>query len=206
LATGLVNGGAVAEVLECLAFSCTELFDAPSAGVMLADQRGHLHVMALAPGGRHTLDLFVPQRKQGPCLDCYRTSRPVYVVGRSDMEARWPAFARVANDRGFGSAYALPMRLGTVTIGALNFFRSLGSPMSEDNLEIAQALADVATVALLEHYSLRIISRDARVDTVGAVEMLRGYAERTRYRLADVAAHVTAGLSAPDELSASTTD
>ncbi len=52
---------------------------------------------------------------------------------------------------GFRSVQALPMRLRGVVIGALNLFSVVPGHMEAEDVEAAQAMADVATIAVLQH-------------------------------------------------------
>ena len=53
-------------------------------------------------------------------MDCYRTGASVFGEDVAELRVRWPSFARVANDAGFQSVHAIPMRLRGRIIGALN--------------------------------------------------------------------------------------
>jgi GAF domain-containing protein len=64
---------------------------------------------------------------------------------------RWPHFAPEALAAGFRSVHALPMRLRGTIIGALNLFHVEAGDMPESDVETAQALADVATIGILQH-------------------------------------------------------
>ena len=52
---------------------------------------------------------------------------------------------------GFRAADAIPMRLRGQVIGALNLFRTETGSLNDDDVLVAQALADVATIAILQH-------------------------------------------------------
>ena len=69
----------------------------------------------------------------------------------SQVNGRWPRFGREALAAGFRSVHALPMRLRGTVIGALNLFLVEPGVMQEADVEAAQALADVATIAILQH-------------------------------------------------------
>jgi len=64
-----------------------------------------------------------------------------------------------AVELGFNSVYCLPMRLRGRVIGALNFFRVKAGALDTNDVVLAQGLADVATIAILQHQT----SIDARV-------------------------------------------
>ncbi|MGD0245896.1 MAG: GAF and ANTAR domain-containing protein [Streptosporangiaceae bacterium] len=66
---------------------------------------------------------------------------------------RWPLFASFALEAGFRSVAALPMRLREQTIGGLNLFDDRAVPVAPDDQRLAQALADVATIGILQQRS-----------------------------------------------------
>jgi transcriptional regulator with GAF, ATPase, and Fis domain len=150
LASSLANGNDVVDLLAELTADCARLLDVASAGLLLADRRGVLHVMAGSSEATRNLELFQLQRDQGPCLDCYRTGRAVIVEDLIADAAKWPQFAQAAIDAGFRSVHALPMRLRNNVLGALNLFGTAVGALSEGHLQLGQALADVASVALVQ--------------------------------------------------------
>src|SRR5205823_13052406 len=77
LADTLVADFDVVDFLHILALRCTELFDAAEAGLMLADQRGGLRVVASSSERARLLELSEVQNEQGPCLDCLRSGTRV---------------------------------------------------------------------------------------------------------------------------------
>jgi hypothetical protein len=91
------------------------------------------------------------QAQEGPCLDCYRTGEPVLNQDLASASGRWPLFAPEALAAGFESVHALPMRLRGAVIGALNLFHVDPGLMRPADITAAQAMADVATIAVLQH-------------------------------------------------------
>src|SRR4051794_524194 len=154
LADSLVADFDVIDFLHLLATRCTELLDVTAAGVLLADPAGDLRVMAASSEQVRLLELFQLQNDQGPCLDCYRSGHPVSVPDLAAVEARWPRFTAEAQRRGFTTVVALPMRLRRDILGALNLF-STGPGLDPAEIQIAQALADVATIGILQHRAHR---------------------------------------------------
>lgn len=150
LATSLALGADIVELLTRLTGDCARLLDITSAGLLLGDPRGVLHVMAASSEQTQEVELFQTQRAEGPCLDCYRTGEPV-VVEDLTTDGRWPAFAAAATSHGFSSVHAVPMRLRRQTLGALGLFGVVPGALREEDLTLAQALADVASVALVQH-------------------------------------------------------
>jgi hypothetical protein len=88
-------------------------------------------------------------------------------VARDDlaaMRSSWPAFTEQLRGLGLHSAQALPMRLRDDTIGALNLFRVEPGRLSEADLRIGQAMADVATVGLVQERALAAHIIDGLLD------------------------------------------
>ncbi|MDP1820282.1 MAG: GAF and ANTAR domain-containing protein [Acidimicrobiales bacterium] len=137
--------------MTLLADRCVEVLDVATAGIMLAGPGGELRVMTSSSDAMRVLELFEVQAQEGPCLDCYRTGRPVLNHVLAADGGRWPRFTAEALEAGFQSVQALPLRLRGNIIGALNMFHTDQEALAEGEAEIAQAFADVATIAILQH-------------------------------------------------------
>lgn len=155
LADNLVDDFDVVELLSLLAHRCVEVLDVSAAGVMLVAPEGDLRIVASSSEGMRIVELFELQNEEGPCLDCYRTGEAVLNEDLTTAHDRWPRLAPVALAAGFRSVQALPMRLRRATIGALNLFGSDQGALSAADIVAGQALADVATIAILQQ---RVIS------------------------------------------------
>ena len=159
-------------------------------------------------------------------MDCYRTGQPLRADSDQEQAERWPLFAREVRERGFGPLYALPLRLRDNTIGALNIFQLPGNELPEGDLQIAQALADVATIAILQHRIIHageqlaeqlqtalnsrvaieqakgVLAEYAHVDMAHAFAMLRHYSRNTQSHLSEVAAAIASGKLSPGTVTA----
>jgi GAF domain-containing protein len=155
LADTLVADFDVVEVLTLLTDGCIDVLDVGAAGLMLVAPEGDLRVMASSSEAMRVLELFELQSQEGPCLDCYRTGEPVVNQDLAAVNGRWPRFAAEALAAGFHSVHALPMRLRGAVIGALNLFHVDPGEMRPADLAAAQAMADVATIAILQHRATR---------------------------------------------------
>jgi GAF domain-containing protein len=161
LADTLVDDYDVVEFAQELVEDCVSLLDVHSAGLLLADLRGGLQVLASTSEQTRMLELLQLQSNAGPCLQAYRTGQQV-LIDDVDADTRWPEFAARANADGFGSVIAIPLRLRSERIGALNLFRRAPGRMTESDLLVAQALADVATIGILHQ---RVLTRGALVNS-----------------------------------------
>ena len=150
MAGSLAQGQDVTELLTQLTTDCARLLDVSAVGLLLADPRGALHVLAASSERVADLEAFQVQRAQGPCHSCYLDGLPVDVPDLAAAAARWPEFAACAAKAGVASVHAVPMRLRDTVVGALNLFGTTPGSLNEADLRLAQALADVATVALIQ--------------------------------------------------------
>ena len=151
----MVAGFDVIDFLHVLTDRSVQLLDVSAAGLLLADPRGELRVVAASSETARLLELFQLQNDQGPCLDCFRTGAPVAAADLATAAARWPQFAPAARQAGFAAVQALPMRLREQVIGALNLFRADPGTLAPAGVRVGQALADVATISLLHERGMR---------------------------------------------------
>jgi len=207
----MVAGFDMIDFLHVLTDRSVQLLDVSAAGLLLADPRGELRVVAASSEAARLLELFQLQNDQGPCLDCYRSGQPVHAADLNAEAARWPRFAPAALQAGFGAVHALPMRLREQVIGALNLFRAQAGAFDPADVRIGQALADVATISLLHERSMRhsdtlneqlqtalnsrVLIEQAKgklaerlgLDMDQAFNLLRDYARNRNVRLSDLA-------------------
>jgi GAF domain-containing protein len=156
LADTLVDDYDVIEVLDRLVAHSVALLSADAAGIMLVDPRGRLRVVASSSEESDWIELMQVQADQGPCVDCVRTGEPVNVVDLDDAAGRWPELVAALSGRAaFRSVHALPLRLRGEAIGGMNLFHTRPGPLPEADLRLGQALADVATIGILQERAIR---------------------------------------------------
>jgi hypothetical protein len=224
LADTLVADYDVIELAQQLIDSTMALLPIAAAGILLGDPSGGLHVFASSSEQSRLLELLQVEADVGPCLEAYRSGQPVLVENLAADAARWPAFAERADEYGFRSLVALPLRLRNERVGALNLFLEGTGPMTSADVAVGQALADVATIGILHQRILtrselvnqqlqtalntRLIIEQAKgvlaergtIDMDRAFNLLRGHARRTNRRLADLARAVVDGAETMDIL------
>lgn len=225
IADTLVGDFDVADLFDRVTTACVELLGATAAGLMIADQDGRLQLMSSSSAGMRTLEELEILQGEGPCLDCYATSTALAVALKTtDAAQRWPVFTAEAAKRGIMGVQALPMRLRGDTIGALNLFHSDVESFDQESTELAQALADIGTVAILHRRALsstellaeqlqvalreRIIIEQAKgllaerghVHVDQAFAALRDYCRAGRLPLTRTAGEVVSGTRDPDEI------
>ncbi|KAA1427522.1 GAF and ANTAR domain-containing protein [Nocardioides antri] len=155
LADTLVDEFDALDFLSTLTDRSVELLRAEAAGVILNNLRGGLHVVASTSDAAQVLELFELQNDEGPCLDCFNSGRAVVNVDLEEARTRWPRFSARAAEVGYQSTHAIPLRLRDSVIGAMNLFCAGSTPLSEEDLAVGQALADIATIGLLQERAVR---------------------------------------------------
>ena len=217
LADTLVDDFDVIDFLHVLTQRCVQLLDVSAAGLLLTNPEGTLQVVAASSERTRLLELFQLQTDQGPCVDCFRSGGPVSVA---DIAAagRWPRFAAAAAEVGFAAVHAVPMRLRKEVIGALNLFGTDPGALDSRKLRMGQALADVATIGLLQQRAIHrrdvlseqlqtalnsrvmieqakgVLAERLQVDVDRAFEILRAHSRNHNRRLSELALAVVDGL------------
>ncbi len=199
------------EFLHRLSARSVQLLDCAEAGLLLADAAGQLRVMASSSERSDALDLLQTQNEEGPCFECHLRGERVSSADLSVDQTRWPLFAPAAIAHGFGSVQAFPMRVRGQTIGALNLFRAGVGEFLSDDLTLAQGMADIAAVALVQERLVResrglatqlqgaltsrvvieqakgLLAERGQIGVEAAFALLRSFARSQNRRLSDVA-------------------
>ncbi len=218
LADTLVDDFDLIEFLQTLATRTAELVDVAAVGILLADNRGRIQFAAASDEATRLLELYQLQNREGPCLDAFTTRTPVVNADLRAAAGQWPLFAPAASRRGFRSVHAFPLRLRGEVIGALNLFGSDAGGLDGEHVSIVQALADIATIGLLQERSVRraedltaqlqtaltsritieqakgALARIHDVDVDEAFLLLRSHARRNGIPLVELSRSVVAGV------------
>lgn len=224
MADTLVDDYDVVDILDRLAHHCVDLLGVSAAGLLLGDQRGGLRVMATSDERARLLELFQLQADEGPCLDAYRTGEIIEVEDLSVANARWPVFAPEALAEGYRSIQAVPMRLRGQIVGALNLFSTDTGPLSRRDLLVARALADTATIGILQERAIRrnevlteqlqsaltsrvvieqakgLLAHSGDIAPGEAFNRLRSFSRSNNIRISQVAEQLMQGALAPDRI------
>ena len=211
LADTLVAGYDVVDLLQTLVDTCAELLDASAAGLMLADGNGELAVVASTSERSMLVETMQLSYGAGPCVECFTTGVAVTVADVAELGDKWPGFKEAALEQGFRSVHGVPLRLRGNVIGTLNLFRPRPGALSGEDLSVAQGLADVATIGILQERAIReadtaknqlqhaldsrvlieqakgVIAYMHDVDMDTAFRTLRSYARSNNLHLRDVA-------------------
>ncbi|MFI6096413.1 ANTAR domain-containing protein [Lentzea sp. NPDC051213] len=216
LADTLVERFDSIEFLHVLADRCVELLHVDTAGFLLADETGALKLMATSSDLTRPLKHFPLQAGDGPSEECVRSGQTVRCDDLRAEPQRWPMFAATAVQLGFAAADAVPMRLRDEVIGTLNLFRTSPGALPAETACLAQSLANVATISLLQVRSARqnqmlahelqsaltnrvtieqakgVLTERLEISVADAFSLMRNYARNSNQLLSDVAEQVNA--------------
>jgi GAF domain-containing protein len=214
LADTLAEDFDLSDVLDQLAHACVDLLGATAAGILLVNSGEGLQVLASSDESSRLLEVFQLQGQSGPCLDAYATGTSVAVPDLEDSARHWPEFTSRAAALGFRSVHAFPMKLRSEVIGAVNLFHAESHVLAPEDGRVAQALADIATISVIQMRLLReredvaeqlqlalnsrivieqakgMLAELGKVDMGRAFESLRRHARDNNLRLTTVAEQV----------------
>ena len=215
----------VIDLMCVLVERCAELLESTEVALALADARGQLRALASTTERMRVLELIEIQSDEGPCRDCFRSGEAVVNQQVALSEERWPRFATQVGAAGFQMVHALPLRLRDDTIGAMNIFDTRLRDLTSQEVNLAQALADAATIAILQERTVRqgaqlarqlqaalnsrivieqakgVVAERLHLGMDEAFALIRTYARNGRLRLSEIAGALVAGTLSASELS-----
>jgi GAF domain-containing protein len=143
------------DLLHTLVDVCADVLDVEAAGLVLADDDGELQVLASTSEQADLVEVMQLAAGAGPCVDCFRTGVVVDIADIAESGDQWPEFQAAALGQGFRAVHATPMRLRGQVLGAMNLFSTTPGNLNAADSGVAQALADVATIGILQERSIR---------------------------------------------------
>jgi len=224
LADNLVEDFDVIDLLTLVTMRTVEVLRADAAGLLLLGADGQLRLAAASSDEVQLVELIALQASEGACFDCFHSGASIGVRDLTEEMGRWPQFAAAAVAMRFRSVHALPLRVRGSIIGVLGLFCNDVDGFQPDDLVVAQAFADVATLSVLQHRAVseqqtlagqlsnaletRVVIEQAKGVIVGqtgwplekAFDALRRYARSSQRKLVDVSAEVIDGRIAIADL------
>ena len=213
----------VVRFLARLSRRLAEIMRVSAVGAVVTDRRGRMRVAAASTEPMAALQALQIRHAQGPCVDAHRHGRRVAVADLRRAGGRWPLFTSRALEAGVVAVCAFPLRLRADRIGALSVVQAEPGQLDAASVEAGQALADLATIAILQARAVQDARRLARqlehalesrvvveqakgvlaerlgVDPDAAFLRLRRYGRVRGLQLAELARRVVDGSFALDE-------
>lgn len=212
LADTLVADYDVVDMLQTLVDRCQLLLDTTAAGILLADVHGELELVVSTSEASNLVETMQISADAGPCIESFASGRAVSLTDIRDAPHEWRVFRDSALEQGFRSVHAIPLKLREITIGTLNLLRDEPGSLPERDLVAARALADVATIGIIQERTIRetdtvraqlqkalnsritieqakgVVAHRKSVSPEDAFDLIRAYARSHRMTLSSVAA------------------
>jgi GAF domain-containing protein len=225
LADTLVADFDIVDSLTVLTTRCVEALDVTATGIMLAGSDGQIHVITASSEQARLIELFQLQNDEGPCTEAFATGAAVIETNLRTAIDRWPQFTPYAVGAGYRSVYAIPLRLRDNIIGALNLFRAEPGPLATEDIDLAQAIADLASIIILQsqaqvearerdeqlqhaldsrmiiEQAKGMLAERANIDMASAFDRIRAMSRNTNTKLTDLATNIVNGRVAIETMS-----
>ena len=127
-----------------------EILGADTAGVLVHVGDGGLELLAATSHKVLELELYQVQVHSGPCVETIESGASVVAAGDAELGNRWPEFGRAMSAAGLQTVHASPMRWHERVLGGLNMFWSTPRTLIQEERDLAQAFADISTLALMQ--------------------------------------------------------
>lgn len=147
---------------------CVEMLGVTGAGISMLTSAGHHGIVCATDDVSAKIEDLQLTLGEGPCIDSVRYGDPVLIAdlvspGDFSMD-RWPAFLEGAGAVGVRAVFAFPLRIGAISIGAMDLYRDEPGDLAPDELPAALMAADAAAHALLHLDNPRDASFGAESD------------------------------------------
>jgi hypothetical protein len=133
---------------------CAQLLGVNGAGISMVTATGNRGVVCATDEVSARIEDLQFTLGEGACVEAVKGGVPVMVndlhePGDVAVE-HWPAFLEGVAAAGVRAVFALPLRIGGVSVGALDLYRDLPGKLTTGQLSAALTAADAAAVALLQ--------------------------------------------------------
>ena len=136
---------------------CVQMLGVSGAGIAMVTTSGHRGVVHATNDVAALIEELQLTLGEGPCIDAVNGGGPVLVpdlTGSPDLGVdRWPGFLPEATEAGVHAVFAFPLRIGAISIGALDLYRSTPGDLTSAELPAALLAADAAALAVLHRYA-----------------------------------------------------
>jgi hypothetical protein len=226
ITAALTSGRDATDVLDRLVRDSADVLGAQAVGLLILAPGGDLELLAATSHQVAELELFQIQHDAGPCVDVIRSGTPITSSssdGQDGLRTRWPRVGAAIIDAGYHTVRAYPLHWRARTFGALNTFHTSDSPADgTDTGLLGQALADIATVVIVQTDSLTtdeitgrvqqvlqartvieqakgVLAYTRRIDMATAYDLLRAIAADDHATITDTAASIIARAQNRDQ-------
>lgn len=155
LAGTLTSDYDLVQLLHTVLDECIDLVDAQAAGLLLENAHGELELVASTSEAAGFVEVMQLNAGDGPCIECARTGDQVSIADIEAAGGDWAQFREAALLEGFHSSYGVPLKIRSEVIGAIGLYRTETGDLSLAEVGVAQALADLASIGIVQERALR---------------------------------------------------
>jgi len=129
---------------------CVEHLDVTGAGISLVSDGGARGVICATDDLALQIEDLQLTLGEGPCVDAIGGGGPVLVPDLDDRRhlapERWPAFLAAVAAAGVRAVFAFPLRIGVISLGAMDLYRRSSGPLGAPQLGAALLAAEAAAL------------------------------------------------------------
>jgi hypothetical protein len=165
------RGMAAASQELCLRF--VALLPISGASISVTSVSGGQSTIGITDSVAARLEQLQFELGEGPHWEALHSGQPVLVsdVQRSDSST-WPMLRSAIAGLDVAAIFALPLKMGAVTVGAVDLYRSTPGPLRPPDLAVGIALAESLSAQALR-YAIGSADEDAEAETMMAPAMRR---------------------------------
>ena len=206
----------IGDVLYRLTDGVVDVLDVDGAGVSLARDGERLEFVTATDHRAAAVEEVQVAGAVGPCWDAFRGNKQIRIDDLRD-DSPWTGFNEQALAHGIHAVAALPMPVAAQRIGALGLYRERPGPWSDEELDVGQMLANMASGYVINNLQLsesrtiaeqlqvaldsRVIVEQAKgvlagrrgISPLEAFGLLRDHARANREKVHDVSRRVVDG-------------
>ena len=159
----LVTDFPIQGILDHLVLRIVDILPIEAAGVSLISPTTHPRLIAGSDESAVRYEQLQTELGEGPCIAAFETDGPISIPNLAE-EARFPRFTQQALDQGLVAVFTFPLRNDDRCLGALDLYRTTPGALDDEEMAVAQTLADVTTA-----YLLNAEARQAKSEFVATV-------------------------------------
>jgi hypothetical protein len=142
------------QVLDRVLRSCCRSTGVDGAGFSIVSSSGTHEPLYASNDVADEIERLQVILGEGPCIDASTLGTPVLVrdltESRDEDSSRWPLFRNEAVRIGARAIFAFPIRIGAISLGAVDLYRETAGPLSHPELSRALNSMDEVGLAVLE--------------------------------------------------------
>jgi hypothetical protein len=132
---------------------CVQELDITGAGISMVTTSGNRGVVCATDDVAARIEDLQLTLGEGPCIDAVHRGGPVLIPDITEPRdlavGRWPAFLEGAGAVGVRGVFAFPLRIGAISVGAMDFYRDRPGELLDGELSAALMAADTAALTML---------------------------------------------------------